>query len=66
MISFSKFYLFNSYGAGNIHLLDTVQYGPSSIRLNITADEPVSPLNMKLENISSLYNYTALLTGINP
>ncbi|CAF0824061.1 unnamed protein product [Rotaria sordida] len=51
------------YGIGNIHLINVVPYGSSSICLNITADEPVLPFNMKTGNAPSLYNYTALLTG---
>jgi hypothetical protein len=45
--------------------MNTIPYGSSSIRLNITADEPVPPLNNKPGYVPSLYNYTALLTGIN-
>jgi len=51
------------YGIGNVHLLNAVQYGSISVRLNITADEPVLPFNMKFGNVPSSYNYTALLTG---
>jgi len=75
IVMLSKFYIicsffkdlivFKRYGIGNIHLLNAVQYGSSSIHLNITADEPVLQSNMKFENLPSLYNYTALLTGIN-
>ncbi len=49
----------NRYGIDNIHLIDTIQYGLSSIRTTITADKPI--LN-KTDN-NALYNYTALLTG---
>ena len=46
------------YGIANVHLLRSAQYGPSSIRLNVTADEPIlSALHW------SSYNYTGLLTG---
>ena len=46
------------YGIANVHLLRSAQYGPSSIRLNVTADEPIlSALH------PSSYNYTGLLTG---
>ncbi|CAF0919074.1 unnamed protein product [Rotaria sp. Silwood1] len=51
------------YGIGNVHLINVVPYGSSSIRLNVTADEPVLPVNMKTGKVPLLYNYTALLTG---
>ncbi len=65
MFFFKDLIVFKRYGIGNIHLLNAVQYGSSSIHLNITADEPVLPSSMKFENLPSLYNYTALLTGFN-
>ena len=40
--------------------MNSAQYGPISVRLQITADEPV--LN-KIGNVPSLYNYTKLLEG---
>jgi hypothetical protein len=49
----------------NIHLINVDQYRSSSVRLNITADEPVLPFNTKSGNLPSSYNYTALLTGFN-
>ncbi|CAF0735896.1 unnamed protein product [Adineta steineri] len=51
------------YGNANVHLLNAVQYGASSIRLNITADKPILPFNTKIGNSPVSYNYTALLTG---
>ena len=46
--------IFKRYGIDNVHLVDTTQFQSTSVRLNITADEPVS---------SSSYNYTELLTS---
>lgn len=57
-------YRCHRYGTANIHLLDAIQYGSSSIRLNISADEPISSFNSKQKNIPSSYNYTALLTSL--
>ena len=44
-------------------MIIAAQNGPIALRLNITADEPVSSSPMKFGNMSSTYNYTALLTG---
>lgn len=46
------------YGIANVHLIETIQHGPSSIRLNVTADNPILSTKTSL-----IYNYTALLTG---
>lgn len=51
----------NRYGINNIHLLNVIPSGFSSIYINITADEPI--LNKTATIIQ--YNYTALLTGLN-
>jgi hypothetical protein len=50
-----------SYGMENIHLVHAVQYGPSTIRLNVKADEPILPAIDN--NRQARFNYTALLTG---
>ncbi|CAF1263118.1 unnamed protein product [Adineta steineri] len=47
------------YGIDNIHLLETIRNGSSSICMTITADKPL--LNETDDN--SIYNYTALLTS---
>lgn len=72
IVKLSKFYLesFNikpiisiSYGIENVHLINVIRYGSTSVRLNITADEPVLSSNIKSGNVLSSYNYTALLTS---
>ncbi|UJR36446.1 hypothetical protein I4U23_029169 [Adineta vaga] len=51
------------YGIANVHLINVIQYNPTCIQLNITADKPVLSMNTKMGNKLRLYNYTALLTG---
>jgi hypothetical protein len=51
----------NRYGTDNVHLLNVKQYESSSIYLNITVDEP----RTNTTGMISLYNYTALLQGLN-
>lgn len=52
------------YGVENIHLINAAQESPTAVRLNINADEPVSPSPVNFGNTSPFYNYTALLTGL--
>lgn len=61
----SGFFFSSSYGAENLHLIETFEQSSTSIRLTITVDKPILTSNNSMSEFSTNFNYTALLKSSN-